>query len=66
MRTVRGGLPPLVMVSGPPLPPVSYGPGALYSGKGFETMNTGSAIIYIVTAALVVTGVFLMAAALTP
>jgi hypothetical protein len=62
------GLSPLVRERRPPLPPVSYGPGALYREKGFrKTMNTVFyAMIYIVAAALVVTAVFLGIPALTP
>jgi hypothetical protein len=49
------------------LPPVSHGPGALCCGKGLgKSMNTVYAMIYIVAAALVVTGVFLVVTALTP
>jgi hypothetical protein len=67
MRTVRGGLPPLVMVSGPPLPPVSHGPGVLCCGKGLgKTMNTFYAIIFILAAAVVVTVAFLVITDLTP
>ena len=55
------------LVGIPPLPPVSHGPGAFYSGKGFgKTMNTVYALIYIVAAVLLVTGVFLVLPALMP
>jgi len=48
------------------LPPVSHGPGALYCGKGVRAKNTVYAIIFILAAAAVVTGVFLGIPALTP
>jgi hypothetical protein len=64
---VRGGLAPLVREWRPPLPPVSYGPGALYREKGFrKTIDTLYAMIYIVAAAMVMSGVFLVVTALTP
>ena len=44
----------------PPLPPVSHGPGAPYRGKGFRSMNTGYAMIFIAAAALVVTAVAIL------
>ncbi len=51
-----------------PLPPVSHGPGTRNQGKGFaKTMNTVLyALIYIVAAVLLVTGVFLVLPALMP
>ncbi len=66
MRAVRGAN--LLDIVAPPLPPVSHGPGTPYQGKGFaKTMNTVFyALIYIVAAVLLVTGVFLVATALTP
>ena len=66
MRAVRGAN--LLDKVAPPLPSVSHGPGTPYRGKGFgKTMNTVFyALIYIVAAALVVTGVFLGIPALSP
>src|SRR5215211_4975968 len=61
--------PCLVIASGqasPPLPPVSHGSGVLCCGKGFRTMNTVYATIYIVAAAVVITVAFLVVTALTP
>ena len=57
------------LVSGhtPPFPPVSHRLGAPYQGKGFaKTMYSVYALVYIVAAALVVTGVFLVVTSLTP
>ena len=61
------GLLPLVSLHRPPLPPASHGSGALYCGKGFrKTMNAVYALIYLVAAVLLVTGVFLVVTSLTP
>ena len=61
------GSPCLDNASRPPLPPVSRGPGAFYSGKGFgKTLYSVYALIYIVAAAAVVSGVFLVVTSLTP
>jgi hypothetical protein len=65
VRAVRGAN--LLDIAAPPLPPVSHGLGAPYQGKGFaKTMYSVYALVYIVAAALVVTGVFLVVTSLTP
>jgi hypothetical protein len=66
VRAVRGAN--LLDKVAPPLPLVSHGPGTRDQGKGFaKTMNTVLyALIYIVAAVLLVTGVFLVVPALMP
>jgi hypothetical protein len=50
----------------PPLPSASHGSGTIYIGRGFaKAMNTDEVKLYIVAAALVVTGMVLMVTAFT-